>query len=72
MEGKVQVCLLTTSKSTVVKCSLFYSSDLNSQWEQKVKIIDSLELNLQQVQKSFKEKEGQLLLEKDQALREAK
>ena len=48
------------------------NSQLNSQWEGKVKIIDSLELNLQQVQKSFSEKESQLLLEKDQALQKAK
>ena len=47
-------------------------SKLNSQWEGKVKAIGSLEENLLQLQKSFAEKEKQLLLERDQALQSAR
>lgn len=37
-----------------------------------MKVIDSLEQNLQQLQKSFEEKQNQLLLEKDQAVLHAR
>ncbi len=50
----------------------FNHRKLNSQWEGKVRIIGTLELNLQQLQESFKEKESQLILEKDQAITYAK
>lgn len=41
---------------------------MDKEWEGKVRIIDALEENLQQLQKSFKEKENRLLLEKDKAV----
>ena len=47
-------------------------STLNSQWEEKVKIIDSLEENLKQLQASFSEREAQLVLEKEEALQTSK
>lgn len=47
-------------------------NDLNGQWEVKVKIIDSLEENIKQVQTSFNQKQSQLLLEKDQAVQSAR
>lgn len=43
-------------------------STLNSQWEEKVRVIDSLEENLKHLQESFSERERRLLLERDAAL----
>ncbi len=62
------VCVVQSLRSSNLCAFVVLCSDLNGQWERKVKIIDSLEQTLQEVQKSFSERENQLLLEKDQAV----
>ena len=61
----------------IFPCDMYYNlcmiySTLNSQWEEKVKVIDSLEESLQQLQASFSEREKQLVLEKEAALQSAR
>lgn len=71
MEGQIQVCVTGERLASVLLQTVLFS-DLNTQWTQKVKIIDSLEENLQQLQKTFQEKENQLVQERDEALHSAR